>query len=177
MATGLLLAKTDANNAAVTYAYDAAGRNTTRTWARGVVTTYAYDPATGALLSTTYSDSTPSVTYTYDRRGRIATVVDGVGSRTLSYSPYDQLTVDALTLTGFGTGTMTYTYDVQGRRASITSNLTPTGGAGFGQYRPYGYAAGTGLLASVGYSTDFAYTGKFGTADLDHLFWERVGNV
>jgi RHS repeat-associated protein len=157
-ATGLLLAKTDANNAAVTYAYDAAGRNTNRTWARGVVTTYAYDPATGALLSTTYSDSTPSVTYTYDRRGRIATVVDGVGSRTLSYSPYDQLTVDALTLTGFGTATMTYTYDVQGRRASMTSNLTPTGGAGFAQNHGYGYATGTGLLATVGNSTGFTYT-------------------
>lgn len=38
--TGLLLAKTDANNASVTYAYDAAGRMTSRTWARGVVTFY-----------------------------------------------------------------------------------------------------------------------------------------
>jgi len=157
-ATGLLLAKTDANNASVTYAYDTAGRTTSRTWARGVVTTYNYDAGTGDLLSTSYSDSTPSVTYTYDRRGRTATVLDGVGSRTLSYSAYDQLTMDALVMTGFGTGTVTYTYDAYTRRASLGFNIAPTAGSAFGQYRPYSYVAGTGLLASIGYSNGGTYT-------------------
>ena len=157
-ATGLLLAKTDANNASVTYAYDAAGRMTTRTWARGVVTTYAYDAATGQLLSTTYSDSTPSVTYTYDRRGRIATVADGVGSRTFSYTAYDQLAGEALTLTGFGTGSLAYTYDSYGRRTQMTPRMQRTGSTAFGQGWAYAYASGTGLLSSVGSPSQFPYT-------------------
>jgi YD repeat-containing protein len=96
----LLLAKTDANNAAVTYAYDLAGRRSTRTWARGVVTTYAYDPASGDLTGTSYSDGTPAVSNTYDRRGRLATVVDGSGSRSFTYTASGQVAEDTITYTG-----------------------------------------------------------------------------
>ena len=156
--TGLLLAKTDANNASVTYAYDAAGRMTSRTWARGVVTSYGYDAATGQLLSTTYSDSTPSVSYTYDRRGRMASVVDGVGTRTFTYTGYDQLAGEAIALTGFGTGSLGYTFDTYGRRTAVSPTLQRTGYSAFGQTWPYTYEAGTGLLASVGTANAFTYT-------------------
>ncbi|MBE7539514.1 MAG: RHS repeat-associated core domain-containing protein [Opitutaceae bacterium] len=178
-ATGLLLAKTDANSMSVTYAYDAAGRMSSRTWARGVVTNYGYDPATGQLLSTTYSDGTPAVTYTYDRRGRIATVVDGVGSRTLTYTAYDQLSNEALILTGFGSGSIAYTHDVYGRRTQSLPMMHPTGSTAFGQGVNYGYAAGTGLLSSVSGPATFTYSylansglpASIGGSDTKELTW------
>ncbi|MBE7538847.1 MAG: RHS repeat protein [Opitutaceae bacterium] len=178
-ATGLLLAKTDANSMSVTYAYDAAGRMSSRAWARGVVTNYGYDPATGQLLSTTYSDGTPGITYTYDRRGRIATVVDGVGSRTMSYTAYDQLSNEALTLTGFGTGSIAYTHDVYGRRTQSSPMMQPTGSTAFGQGVNYACAAGTGLLSSVSGPATFTYTylansglpASIGGSDTKELTW------
>jgi len=52
-----------------TYTYTAAGRLKTRVWLRGVTATYSYNQA-GDLAGISYSDSTPGVTYGYDRRGR-----------------------------------------------------------------------------------------------------------
>ncbi len=63
----------DGNTNGPSYSYKGTGRLATRTWARGTNTTYAYNSA-GDLSSVSYSDSTPGVTYTYDRRGRQATV-------------------------------------------------------------------------------------------------------
>ncbi len=156
--TGLLLAKTDANNASVSYAYDSAGRMTSRTWARGVVTSYAYNPATGELLTTSYSDGTPTVTNTFDRRGRVASVVDGVGSRTFGYTAYGQVSGEAITLTGFGTGSLSYTYDSYGRRTMVGSRMQRSGYSMFGQNWPHAYEAGTGLLSSVGSANSFSYS-------------------
>ncbi len=76
---GFLTGKTydSADNGGVagpSYDYTAAGRLNTRTWARMVggqslVTTYSYDNG-GGLYTVSYSDSTPGVTYTYDRTGQ-----------------------------------------------------------------------------------------------------------
>jgi YD repeat-containing protein len=72
-ATGLLEQKLYADGHGPAYTYTADGKLATRTWARGITTTYEYD-ALGQLESVTYSDDTPSVTYTYDRLGRQKTV-------------------------------------------------------------------------------------------------------
>ena len=56
------------------YTHTPAGRLATRLWKRGVTTTYSYSNG-GDLQATDYSDSTPDVSYTYDRRGRRATAV------------------------------------------------------------------------------------------------------
>jgi len=81
-ATGLLTAKTDALNRAVTQTYNLRGQTATRTLARGATTTFVYDANTGELLSQTYSDTTPAVTYTYNRQGKVATVADVTDTRT-----------------------------------------------------------------------------------------------
>lgn len=60
------------------YTYTPAGRQASRTWLRGVVTTYTHNAA-GEVSHIGYSDTTPSVTYTHDRRGRLASVSrDGI---------------------------------------------------------------------------------------------------
>jgi integrase len=56
------------------YTYHPSGKLHTRTWARlvggqALTTTYLYNNA-GQLQSTDYSDSTPDLSYTHDRRGR-----------------------------------------------------------------------------------------------------------
>jgi RHS repeat-associated protein len=83
--SGLLIQKTDALNRTAAQTYNQRGQTATRTLARGVVTTYGYDGATGELLSQTYSDSTPAVSYTYNRSGLVDTVTDVTGMRDMVY--------------------------------------------------------------------------------------------
>ncbi len=64
-----------------------------------MTTTYGYNTA-GDLYTVTYSDSTPGLTYTYDRRGRPATVTQASGATaTLAFNDPSQL------LTGSYSGT------------------------------------------------------------------------
>ena len=90
-ATGLLLSKTDAAGAYTNYTYTETGLLATRTWARGIVTTYGYD-AWNQLVSTTYSDTTPAVSQTYDALGRVVSVSDASGTRTNVYDADGNLT-------------------------------------------------------------------------------------
>ena len=73
---GFLSSKTYQGGNGPSYTYTPAGRLQTRTWARGVATGYGYNNA-GDLLETYYSDSTPGVTNTYNRRGQIVEVEYG----------------------------------------------------------------------------------------------------
>jgi YD repeat-containing protein len=142
-ADGSLAAKTYADNSQVTYTYTPDGKLETRTWARGIVTTYTYDTA-DRLTDITYSDNTPSVSFTYDRLGRqtSATVFDG-GTDTLvcvseyEYSPLGQLlketqngveinryydTLGRSTGFDYAGQSIQYAYDAYGRFASIFSD-------------------------------------------------------
>ncbi len=86
---GLLHKKIDAADRAVTYTYNLRGQLSQRTWSRGVTTTYSYEGNTGALQQAIYSDGTPTLSYTYDRVGRLATVRDGTGDRTFTFRASD----------------------------------------------------------------------------------------
>ncbi len=70
---GWLTDKTYADGKGTTYTYKPSGRLQTRSWARGTNTTYAYNNA-GDLSTVTYSDGSPGVTQTYDRRGRVKSI-------------------------------------------------------------------------------------------------------
>jgi RHS repeat-associated protein len=67
------------------YTYTSAGRLRTRVWLRGVGTTNIYDAA-GLVLDVNYSDGTPFVANAYDRRGRLATVIQNGTTTTLGYN-------------------------------------------------------------------------------------------
>src|SRR5438105_11859173 len=83
---GFLTGKTyDGGAAGPAYTYTAAGRLATRVWARGITTTYSYNAA-GDQSAIAYSDGvTPAVGYSYDRRGRQATITQGVTTTTRSF--------------------------------------------------------------------------------------------
>ncbi|MCO5052924.1 MAG: hypothetical protein M9920_11545 [Verrucomicrobiae bacterium] len=57
------------------------GRLKSRAWARGITTYYTNNNA-GELWVVNYSDSTPDVTNSYDRRGRLTNILSGATSLT-----------------------------------------------------------------------------------------------
>lgn len=108
---GFLETSKDANSHVTKYGYDAEGRMTSVTNPRGETVGYTYDAegnrttVTNArrqtitttvdarLLPTkvTYSDGTPTQSYTYDDAGRPLTVKDATGTRTLTYDNDDKV--------------------------------------------------------------------------------------
>lgn len=95
--SGLLKGKYDAANldaagqpksgaVKVTMTYNLRGQVATRTLARGVSTTYNYNGVTGELLNQTYSDGTPTVSFSYLKTGQVSSVHDVTGDRTFYYS-------------------------------------------------------------------------------------------
>lgn len=93
---GLLQNKRYADNTGPGYTYWPSGRLRTRIWARGITTTYSYNTA-GDLTGVDYSDSTPDVTFAYDRAGRPRTRTDASGTCNWTYNPFGQLEDEAYT--------------------------------------------------------------------------------
>ncbi len=143
---GFLIGKVYADTNGPSYQYTAAGRLRIRTWARGTNTTYGYTPA-GDLYTVTYDDgSTPSATCSYDRIGRMNSLVRDGMTTTLAYDFANDLlnesylggVLDGLSVTnGYdaklrqtglgalsGSSVLTsagYTYDNASRLATVTS--------------------------------------------------------
>ncbi len=103
-----------------TSSYDPAGNVLTSTSPDGVTGTDTYSPL-NQLLSVSYTNGTPNVTYSYDANGNLIAMVDGTGTTTNVYDPFDELTS---TTDGGGDNT-TYTYDLDGETTGITYPLGP----------------------------------------------------
>lgn len=178
--SGLLTTKTDALGRAASQTYNNRGQTAVRTLARGVTTTYGYDTSTGELLTQTYSDTTPAVTYTYGRAGQVESVNDYTGYRDLVYDPARpwRLTAEAES-SFYGSRVVTRNYDETaivgrvngfeiGSTAGDNGDLQQTFGfTTTGRFSTiasslspslsapthtfrYGYLANSGLLQSVG---------------------------
>ena len=118
-ATGLEISKTYADNSSVVKTYDAFNRLSTETDARGVVKTHSYEVARGLLLGTSYSDTTTTISYTYNHLGQLTQVTDDAGTRTIGYNTYGEQETDSL-LAGNITHLITETRDVMGRSTGFT---------------------------------------------------------
>ena len=119
-ARGFMVSKVYPDNKQVAYTNDADGRMLTRVWARGITTTYSYDNG-GSQTGVNYSDgTTPAVSYTLDRTGRVTAVTDASGSRTLSYNADGTLANE--TIPYIVNGAVGYTYDSLGRRTELQLN-------------------------------------------------------
>lgn len=121
-ASGLLTAKKDAADKQVSYTYSSGGKLATRTWARvngtnNLATSYSYNGA-GDLSAIDYSDSTPDVSFTYDRLGRQKTADSSVSAHTFAYNG---LLLDTETIISFaGTNVIDRSYDGYGRATGFT---------------------------------------------------------
>ena len=163
---GNLATRTDAKGHVTTYSYDAANRLTdivdplTRHWIlghdadsnltsvqtpSGGTISYGYN-ALGQRSSVSYSDGTPTVSYTYDANGNRASMTDGAGTTNYTYNQLDQLTQATR-----GSDSFTYTYDAVGRVASRTY---PDGTVTSYTYNDDGELA---TAASGGNTTSYTY--------------------
>jgi YD repeat-containing protein len=145
---GFLTGKTYAGNAGPGYSYTAGGRLATRTWARGITTTYTPNNA-GDLYTIAYSDGTPGVTTTYDRMGRVSTVVQNGITTTKSYNGASQLMSESYSGGILAGLSVANTYDTYLRR--MTSQVTSYGGT----INAYTYDTAN-RLATVGDGTNVA---------------------
>ena len=153
--TGLLTQKQDAALKGPVYTYDELSRVKTRIWARGITCTYAYDQNTGELLTIMYSDSTPAVTFSYDRGGRQKTATDAAGSHTRTFNANGELQTEQISggiLDGVG---ITLGYDGFLRRNSLQTSQ----GANTIASQTYGYDANSRLqsVTSGGQTATYAY--------------------
>jgi len=136
--------------------YTANGYTKTSTNADGVTTTDDYD-ASGRLTEISYSDGTPTVTYSYNPDGSIAEMTDGSGSSIYTYDSQGNL----IEQSGTSQGTMNYTWDANGNLSTITYPE--------GNVVTYGYDAQNRMISmndGQGNTTDFGYdptTGNLST--------------
>lgn len=150
---GWLSTKTDATQKAVNYLYTPAGRLSTRTWARGVTTTSGYNGA-GELSSLTYSDGTPSVGLLYDTQGRLKTVTDASGTRTLEHNVRGDLSLDTISGSSeWARESVAVGYDALLRKSSVTASSK---GAVLGT-SGYNYDGGSRLGIVTAGETSAAY--------------------
>ena len=139
--TGLLTNKVYADGNGTVYSYTDSGRLATRTWARNITTTYSYDNL-GQLTDVDYSIwSTPDVTYSHDRLGRILSAVSTASTNLFEYSG---LALDSETQNGY---VIDYTQDALGRGTGY-SLFNPVDPVNPAQKIVYGFS-NNGRFASV----------------------------
>ena len=158
-----LTSASNPESGSVTYTYDSNGNMATRTDARGTITSYStvscpYDPL-NRLKCKSYSDSTPSVSYTYDQSsclggqspcynvGRRTGMTDGAGSQAWSYDSMGRVWTDQRTTNNVA-HTFDYTYNYDGSLGSVAypSGRTVT----------YLYNAAARLLSAADASNTYA---------------------
>ena len=104
------------------YTYDAFGRLKTQTDGAGNTTTYTYDND-DRLLTTAFSDSTGTVTNTWDSAGDLTGQVSDGGTITNTYDQLAHLLSTANTASG---GTISYGWDKAGNNTSISDSRGTT---------------------------------------------------
>ncbi len=142
---GWLNQKKYADNAGPSYTYTAAGRLKSRAWVRGITTWYTNNNA-GELWVVNYTDTTPDVVNSYDRRGRMTNTLQGSTSLTKVYNDAGNLLRESYAggpLSGVGVTNM---FDQLLRRTNVTT---------VGSRSLYGYDEAS-RLASVSDGTNSA---------------------
>ncbi|KQQ96361.1 hypothetical protein ASF72_01490 [Arthrobacter sp. Leaf141] len=104
------------------FTYDDWARPKTATDGRGITLTYTYD-AVGRLTGTSFSGTTPAVSYTYNDNGQPLTRVDANGTTTFTYDQMGRLTSRVNTAGG---GTISYGYDKASNLVSTTDSRGTT---------------------------------------------------
>lgn len=119
------------------YTYDAAGRLQSQTTPSGLTTTFTRTPI-GGIRTVTYSDGTPTLTYSYDPNGNRVDMKDATGTTTYSYNALNLLATvtkgsdvwsykysndGALTQRTLpGTAPQTLTYDADNRLTKVATS-------------------------------------------------------
>jgi RHS repeat-associated protein len=124
-----LTSSTNPESGTVTYTYDADSNVITKEDARSITITYAYD-ALNRMTGKTYSNSDPSVTYSYDQSGclglsacynvgRRTGMTDAAGSESWAYDSMSRELAEQRTTNSIA-NTTAYTYNLDGTLAKLT---------------------------------------------------------
>ena len=169
-ATGLLTNKVYADDNGTAYSYTSDGDLATRTWARGITTTYSYTNTTGEMLGIDYGDSTPDISFAYDRVGRQVRVQDAQGTRTFAYDPATlALTNETIVADGV-TNSLARAYDSLGRSAGVALGADYAVDYAFDAYGRFGSVSSS--VQSVSSVVDYSYL-----ADSDMVAGYDSGNL
>ncbi|MFJ4257773.1 RHS repeat protein [Pseudomonas monteilii] len=117
-ANGYLTSVTNPETGKTVFGRDVAGNMTTKQVGASGVTRYTYD-GQNRLKSATYPGTTPAVTNTYDKTGKLLTSTSSGGNRAMAYDAVGNLIQQSLTLDG-KTFTAKYGYNANDQLASIT---------------------------------------------------------
>ncbi|HQR33723.1 MAG TPA: RHS repeat-associated core domain-containing protein [Blastocatellia bacterium] len=148
------------------FSYDGYGRMVSETTPEGGVVNYTYTAndqvwqvsnqrsitvantynTRGLVTNVSFSDSTPSVTYSYNAYGARSAMTDGEGSTSYSYNSYRQLQSETRTFTALSGNsyTLNYTYN-QGDQVKSVNYVAPS----FNKTINYAYNT-VGALGSIG---------------------------
>ena len=121
-----------------------------------MVTTWGYNLKKGVNTSVSYSDSTPGIQYAYNCLNQLTQVTDASGSRTITYTPYNEPDTDSITIGGASCQLQEH-YDTYGRSSGYTlkQGTDVLQGASQG-YEANGRLAGAGIVHG-GEEQTFAY--------------------
>jgi RHS repeat-associated protein len=157
--------------------YDANGNALTTTDANGVVITHTYD-ALNRILSCSYSDSTPGVTYTYENpnigfsNGRLTKISSNVSIT--EYTSFDAIgrTLTHRQTTDGQVYTTAYTYDLSGR---LVEETYPSGRVVKNTYNEDARLAEVSSK-SAGQSAFQIYADSFAYTAAESVYQMRLGN-
>ncbi|MGD0227260.1 MAG: hypothetical protein ABSF71_33460, partial [Terriglobia bacterium] len=153
-----LTSATNPESGQTSYTYDPNGNMQSREDARTITTTYSYDPL-NRLLTKTYSDGTPPVTFSYDQTG---VTIGSWSSGTLTNTT-GRLT-EGITTSGGATQTgVVYSYDPMGRPATYWQCTPSTCGHSNFPKLVYNYDA-AGDIASWVHPAGFTITNTISAA-------------
>ncbi|MFI0901615.1 DUF6531 domain-containing protein [Streptomyces sp. NPDC020983] len=142
---------TDPLHRTESFAYDPEGNLYQTSNARGQTITATID-ARGLTEKIDYSDTTPDVSFTYDDAGRMQTVADATGTRTLTYFDNDKL--KSITQPG-ATQPFSYTYNGDG---TIKQRTNPDGAStAYAYYRDGTIQQETATAQGSSRATSYTY--------------------
>jgi RHS repeat-associated protein len=172
-----LTSATNPESGTINYQYDANGNLTSKTDARSITVTYTYD-ALSRALTRSYSDGTPSVTFSYDSttitngKGRPASVSSSVSS--YSYSGYDALgrALGGTQTIGSQNYSVGYSYNLAGR---LLTETYPSGRTVTNAYDSAGRT--TSVAGNLGDSTTRTYATGINYSSFGGITREQYGTT
>jgi len=169
-----LTSVTNPESGTISYGYDNSGNVTSKVDARSITTSFVYD-SLGRITSRSYSDGTPTVTYTYDAggvsnsKGRLTSISSSISADNVT--AYDVLgrAISGNQITDGQTYSMSSSFN---RAGAQTSFIYPSGRVIALEYDPAGRLAGVRDQQSGAY-----YVGAAGTDSTNRIKYAAHGGI
>ncbi|MBI3871290.1 MAG: RHS repeat-associated core domain-containing protein [Verrucomicrobia bacterium] len=153
---GFLTNKAYADGLGPNYTYTAGGKLKARAWVRGITTTYVTN-SIGEVVTIDYSDSTPDVSFTFDRLGRKTTLSQGGNTNEFLYNDAGQVISEKSTAGTLSGLALTNTYDTFLRRNSSKAVVVSPASTLIAMTYGYDAASRPTSVTNGSYSATYSY--------------------